>query len=155
VRNVEGERQEEADGERDGHHTVRRVRAEHLRAERTPGDRVRVVGLRILTGPQAGTGNGEQCWALVLDDGESHDVVEDGADDRTRKLHHEGNAGCEFHLGNGRESQYMAVSSDMNCCIRIDRASSLAKEQCPGSWDVGRTRRRTCSRQAFLEGYTR
>ena len=57
--------QEESNGERDRDHLVRRMRTEHLRAERAPRDRIRVVALRVLTGPEARAGDGEQGWVPV------------------------------------------------------------------------------------------
>ena len=72
------------------------MRTEHLRAERAPRDGVRVVRLRVLAGPQAGAGDGEERLALGVDDGEHHDVVENRTDDGAEHLHAERHAGREL-----------------------------------------------------------
>ena len=83
-RNPEGEWQDEADGERDRHHMVDALGAEHLRAEGTPGDRVRcwrvetrgrigktdlrtVVTLSVLSRPQTSSRNRQKCVTIVVD----------------------------------------------------------------------------------------
>lgn len=84
--------QEEPDRKRDGDHFIRRVRTEHLRTERAPRNRVRVIALCILAGPQTRTGDGEERGSLGVDDGEHRDVVEDCTDDCASHLHAEGHA---------------------------------------------------------------
>lgn len=45
--------------------------------------------MRVLSRPEARSGDGEERVSLGVDDGEHRDVVEDRADDRARHLHTE------------------------------------------------------------------
>jgi hypothetical protein len=95
---VEWDGQNETDTKRGGDEDVELARAEHLRAESSPGDGGRVVRLGVLTRPDPVTSNVQQDLPLLGQDGDGHDVVEDGADDGTQHLSQEGVPGGNLQV---------------------------------------------------------
>jgi len=82
VRDPEGERQQEADQQRERDPLVAAAGGEEWARKAAPGDGLRVEGLHGVAGPGRGALDGEQDVALVGGDGGGEDVGEYGADYR-------------------------------------------------------------------------
>lgn len=78
VEQVEGKGDHEADEEGESDPLVTGAVAEHVAGKSAPGNGLRVVLLDVLAGPDIGALDGEEDIALVVDNGDHHDVVEDG-----------------------------------------------------------------------------
>lgn len=78
VEQVEGKGDHEADEEGEGDPLVTGAVAEHVAGKSAPGYGLRVVLLDVLAGPDVGALDGEEDIALVVDNGDHHDIVEDG-----------------------------------------------------------------------------
>lgn len=88
------------------HHQPNHIRPRHplinlptrkqLMRQPAPGDRLRVILLRLLAAPYVGAFDAEEDVALVVDDGVHEDEVEDGAEEGADGLCEEGGSWGEF-----------------------------------------------------------
>lgn len=96
MREVERQRDREADEDRVRDDLVRRARAVHVLGEGAPRDGLRVERLDLLARPDVGALGVEEQLTLSADDRLHDDELEDGADDGAERLDEEGRARWEL-----------------------------------------------------------